>query len=56
VRAGWQFSPQWRAVIRVNNIFDEYTADRADYAARDYRYLPGRGREAFVEIRFAPDL
>jgi len=53
VRAAWQFLPQWRAILRVNNILDEYTADRADYAARDYRYLPGRGREAFVEFRYA---
>ena len=56
VRAGWQFSPRWRAVLRVNNIFDEYTADRADYAARDYRYLPGRGREAFLEFRYVSNL
>jgi outer membrane receptor protein involved in Fe transport len=55
-RAAWRFSPRWRAVLRVNNIFDEYTADRADYAARDYRYLPGRGRETFVEFRYAPNL
>jgi outer membrane receptor protein involved in Fe transport len=56
VRAARQFSPQWRAILRVNNLFDEYTADRADYAARDYRYLPGRGREAFIEFRYTPDL
>lgn len=53
-RVAWQASSQWRAVLRVNNIFDDYVADRADYAARDFRYLPGRGRELFLEIRYTP--
>ncbi len=55
VRTAWQFSPHWRAILRVNNMLDEYTADRANYAARDYRYLPGRGRETFIEFRYAAE-
>jgi len=43
----------WVMVLRVNNLADRAYADRADFAAGEYRYLPGRGREAFVEIRYA---
>jgi hypothetical protein len=38
----------------LNNITDEAVADRADFGAGDYRYLPGRGREMFVEFRYSP--
>ena len=38
---------------RLNNILDEDYADRADYAFGNYRYFPGRGREAFVEFRYS---
>lgn len=40
--------------IKVNNLLDDRYADRADFAGRDYRYLPGRGREGFAELRFSP--
>ena len=40
--------------VKLNNLLDERYADRADFAGRDYRYLPGRGREGFVELRFSP--
>ena len=39
-------------VFRLNNIADKAIADRADYAFGNYRYLPGRGRELFVELRY----
>ena len=39
--------------LRVNNALDTAIADRADYAFGDYRYFPGRGRELFVELRYA---
>jgi outer membrane receptor protein involved in Fe transport len=50
------YSPTSRFVLilRINNLLDTRYADRADYAGRNYRYLPGRGREAFLEIRFWP--
>ena len=54
LRAAFLFSSQWNLVLRLNNIFDKRVADRADFAAGDYRYLPGRGREAFVEIKYSP--
>ena len=40
--------------LRLNNVADEAVADRADFGAGDYRYLPGRGREIFVEFRYSP--
>ena len=39
--------------LRVNNITDRAIADRADFAFGNYRYFPGRGREAFLELRYA---
>lgn len=35
---------------RVNNLFDAYYADRADFAFGQFRYFPGRGREFFIEF------
>lgn len=49
-RAAWAFAPQWRAVLRATNLTDRRYADRADFAFGDYRYMPGRGRAAFLEI------
>ena len=40
--------------IKLNNLLDERYADRADFAGRNYRYLPGRGREGFAELRYSP--
>ena len=39
--------------LRLNNATDEAIADRADFAFGQYRYFPGRGRELFVEFRYA---
>jgi len=54
LRAGFQAVAHFGLVFRLNNITDKAVADRADYASRSYRYLPGRGRELFVEIRYSP--
>ena len=51
-RASFRAGENWLIVLRVNNLADESYADRADFAAGGYRYLPGRGREAFVEVRY----
>ncbi len=40
-------------VLRLNNLSDRRYADRADFAFGNYRYFPGRGRELFVEVRYA---
>ena len=54
LRAGLQLTDTVSLVLRINNATDERIADRADYASRQYRYLPGRGREVFAEIRYLP--
>ena len=55
LRASYRRGDQFEVVIRVNNVFDERYADRADHAAGNFRYLPGRGREFFAEIRHPPN-
>jgi len=42
----------WQVILRLNNVTDERFADRADYAFGNYRYFPGRAREAFLELRY----
>jgi len=51
-RAAFDLADNWLVVLRVNNVADEAYADRADFAGGNYRYLPGRGREAFLEARY----
>ncbi len=50
LRAAWSFTPEWTATLRLNNVTDVLYADRADYAFDNYRYFPGREREAFFEL------
>ena len=50
LRAAWNFTPAWTATVRLNNVTDELYADRADFAFDDYRYFPGREREAFFQL------
>ena len=52
LRVGVEIVENWSATLRVNNITDRAYADRADYAFGNYRYFPGRGRSAFVEVRY----
>ncbi len=52
-RASWDFRAGWSATLRLNNLTDEYYADRADFAFGNYRYFPGRDREVFVELAYA---
>jgi len=47
--------PGWTLVARVTNLADTAYADRADYAFGNYRYFPGRGRAAFLEIGWRVD-
>ena len=53
-RTGIELLPGLDLNFRLNNIADDAVADRADFGAGDHRYLPGRGRELFVEIRYSP--
>ena len=45
----------WRLSLRAINLADTAYADRADYAFGNYRYFPGRGRAAFVEVAYRHD-
>ena len=54
-RATWAFGPGLFVAARLNNLLDEAIADRADYAFGDYRYLPGPGRELFIELGWRGD-
>ena len=48
-------NPRTQLYFRFKNLANTYIADRADYAFNDYRYLPGQGRELFVELRYLPE-
>ncbi|HNR22559.1 MAG TPA: TonB-dependent receptor [Steroidobacteraceae bacterium] len=52
LRASWTPAPAWRVTLRALNLADAAYADRADFAFGQYRYFPGRGRTAFVEIAY----
>jgi outer membrane receptor protein involved in Fe transport len=54
LRTGLRLSPEIDLVLRLNNVMGTEFADRADYASGKYRYLPGRGREMFAELRYTP--
>lgn len=56
LRTRIDLSQRFSITARLNNIFDEAVADRADYAFGQYRYFPGRGRELFIELRYLPRL
>jgi outer membrane receptor protein involved in Fe transport len=52
LRVAFRPDSRYTLNLRVNNLLDTRYADRADFAGRNYRYLPGRGREAFLEVVF----
>ncbi len=49
----WRFEPALRLALRVENLFDEAFADRADFAFGNYRYFPARGRAAFLSLDYS---
>jgi len=53
VQASLQLRQRLTLAFRLNNVTNELFADRADYVSGQYRYLPGRGRELFVELRYS---
>jgi len=54
LRASIDLSQVLAVTARFNNLFDTEYADRADYGFGQYRYLPGRGRELFIELQYLP--
>ncbi len=55
LRLRWQPRPRLDATLRIDNLFDQAYADRADFAFGNYRYFPARGRAVFLSIDFAAD-
>lgn len=55
LRAAWDATPATTLFLRIKNLADKDVADRANFAAGTYRYLPGPGREWFIEFRYAPE-
>jgi outer membrane receptor protein involved in Fe transport len=51
--AGWRTTGRTRLTLRVENLFDRYYADRADFAQGEWRYFPARGRSVFLEWAIA---
>ncbi len=54
LRVGHSIRPGIDLLLRVNNLTGRDYADRADFGGGDYRYLPGRGRELYLEWRYTP--
>jgi len=52
LRVGARLAPMLDLVFRLNNLSGKLIAERADFGSGDYRYLPGRGRELFFEVRY----
>jgi outer membrane receptor protein involved in Fe transport len=46
------FGARWLATLRVTNLLDEDYAERADFAFGSFRYVPGRDRALFAELRY----
>ena len=55
LRVGLALSGRTRLSLRVTNLADSDYADRADYVFGEFRYFPGRGRAAFVEVGWRHD-
>ena len=54
LRVGLRLGEALMLTARLKNLADRNFADRADFGGGDYRYLPGRGREASLEIGWVP--
>ncbi|NNE06086.1 MAG: TonB-dependent receptor [Xanthomonadales bacterium] len=54
LRGSWRVNDRTRFTLRLNNLTGRRYADRADFAFGNFRYFPGRGRELFAEIKYAP--
>ncbi len=52
LRIAWAPRAWLRTTLRVTNLADRAFADRADFAQGDWRYFPGRGRSAFLEVQY----
>lgn len=55
LRLGWSATDTLGFAVRITNLANTAYADRADYAFGNFRYFPGRGRAAFVEMTWRRD-
>ncbi len=53
LRVAWRGAGGFLVALRLDNVFDQAFADRADYAFGNYRYFPARGRAVFLSAEFA---
>ena len=52
LRLHYQISKQWKLSLRVNNLFDQRYAERADFAFGNHRYFVGLPRNSYVEASY----
>jgi outer membrane receptor protein involved in Fe transport len=55
LRLAFALAGNLSTTLRITNLADAAYADRADYAFGSYRYFPGRGRAAFLELGWRSD-
>jgi outer membrane receptor protein involved in Fe transport len=55
LRLSWSPLETLGLTLRVTNLTDRAYADRADFAFGNFRYFPGRGRAAFLEVSWRRD-
>jgi iron complex outermembrane recepter protein len=55
LRLSWSPRETLGLTLRVTNLGDRAYADRADFAFGNFRYFPGRGRAAFLELAWRRD-
>ncbi|MGH8307616.1 MAG: TonB-dependent receptor, partial [Gammaproteobacteria bacterium] len=49
--AQYSLAHGWSLALRITNFTNKAYAERADYSFGNYRYFPGDGREAFIEVQ-----
>ncbi|MDE2344864.1 MAG: TonB-dependent receptor [Gammaproteobacteria bacterium] len=49
--AQYGLSAGWSVALRITNLTNKAYAERADYSFGNYRYLPGDGRETFIQVQ-----
>ena len=55
LRLAWAAGTEFGLSLRLTNLTNRAYADRADFAFGSYRYFPGRGRAAFLEVAWQRD-
>ncbi len=57
IRADWQLNHQWSLNVHINNLTDQFYADRADYTSfTEERYFPGMPMSLFLGLKWSGGL